>query len=92
MKLKYIIYTLIACGIAYLVYYRISANQKIAGSGGGKGKKGASASLNVNGMVVNTSNFNNGLGITGAIEANEAIALQSEVSGLVTGIYFKEGT
>ena len=91
MKLKYIIYVLIAIGIIYLVYNRISANQKIAGSVGGKGKSGPS-SLNVNGMVVNTSAFNNDLGITGAIEANESIALQSEVAGLVTGIYFKEGT
>uniref|UniRef100_UPI003D7FB194 efflux RND transporter periplasmic adaptor subunit n=1 Tax=Pedobacter sp. TaxID=1411316 RepID=UPI003D7FB194 len=92
MKLKYIVYILIALGIAYFVYYRINANQKIAGSGGGgKDKKGPSSSLNVNGMVVNSSSFNNDLDITGAIEANESVALQSEVAGLVTGIYFQEG-
>lgn len=92
MKLRYFVYFLIVIGIAYLIYYRVSANQKIAGSGNGKGKNGPSASLNVNGMVVSKGSFNNGLGITGAIEANESIALQSEVAGLVTGIYFKEGT
>jgi len=92
MKLKYIIYLLIAIAMAYFVYYRISANQKIAGSGGGKDKKGPPPSLNVNGIVVSTGNFINDLGITGAIEANESIALQSEVSGLITGIYFKEGS
>jgi membrane fusion protein (multidrug efflux system) len=92
MKLKYIIYTLIFIGFAYFVYYRITANQKVAESGGGKGKSGARPSLNVNGVVVNAGNFNNDLGITGTIEANESVALQSEVAGLVTGIFFKEGT
>jgi membrane fusion protein (multidrug efflux system) len=93
MKLKYIIYTLIIIGIAYLVYYRISANEKVAESGGGRSKGGPAApSLSVNGIVVNTGTFSNDLGITGTIEANESIALQSEVAGLVTGIYFKEGS
>lgn len=92
MKLKHVIYLLIFIGIAYLVYYRISQNEKTAGAPGGKGKGGPSAALNVNGVVASTSDFENDLGITGAIEANEAVSLQSEVSGLVTGIYFKEGT
>ncbi len=93
MKLKHLIYIVIFIGFAYFVYYRISANQKITESGSSnKGKGGARPSLNVNGVVVNTVNFNNDLGITGTIEANESITLQSEVSGLVTGIFFKEGT
>ncbi|MGV3547883.1 MAG: efflux RND transporter periplasmic adaptor subunit, partial [Pedobacter sp.] len=47
--------------------------------------------LNVDGIEVKTSEFNNNLEITGSIEANEAVTLRSEVAGLVTGIYFKEG-
>jgi membrane fusion protein (multidrug efflux system) len=96
MKLKYIIYPLIFIGVAYLVYYRISANKKIdmAASGGGPkggGPKGGQH-LTVNGIVVKAASFVNNIEVTGTIEANESIALQSEVSGLVTGIFFKEGS
>jgi len=95
MKLKYIIYTLIFLGIAYLIYYRISANKKIenAGGGGNGGAKGGKAqSLMVDGIVVKPASFANNLEVTGTIEANESVALQSEVPGLVTGIFFKEGS
>jgi len=100
MKLRYLIYTLIALGLAYLVYYRISANKKIEGSGGGAGGgksagkdgKGGPQAMVVNGVVVKSSAFDNDLEITGSIDANESVSLQSEVSGLVTGIFFKEGT
>lgn len=98
MKLKYIIYPLLVLGIAYLIYYRISANKKLAASGGAggkstdKGKGSAGQTLGVNGVLVKMASFDNELEVTGAIEANESVSLQSEVSGLVTGIYFKEGT
>lgn len=99
MKIRYIIYTILALGLAYLVYYRISENKKIDGGGapkGGKGAKGgpggAGGSLSVDGIVAKASSFTNDLEITGTIEANEFVVLRSEVSGLVTGIYFKEGS
>ncbi|MFN0255419.1 efflux RND transporter periplasmic adaptor subunit [Pedobacter ureilyticus] len=97
MKKRYIFYLILALGLAYLVYYRITENKKIEGGGaaggpgkGGKGKAGAS--LNVDGIVVKTSDFASNIEITGSIEANEAVTLRSEVAGLVTGIYFKEGS
>lgn len=97
MKIRYIIYTILFLGLAYLVYYRINANKQLegdgAGKGGGKGgPKGAGGpGLAVDGVVVKTTTFDNNLEITGTIEANEAVMLRSEVPGLVTGIYFKEG-
>ncbi|MNK15144.1 Multidrug resistance protein MexA precursor [compost metagenome] len=95
MKVKYIIYTLLIVGAAYLIYYRISANKKIAaegasmGKGGGKG--GPSKGLQVDGIVVTAGDFTNDLEVTGTLEANESVELRSEVSGLVTSINFKEG-
>lgn len=98
MKKRYIFYLVLALGLAYLVYYRITENKKIEGGGpggagpgkGGKGKGGAP--LNVDGIIAATSNFSSNIDITGSIEANEAVTLRSEVAGLVTGIYFKEGS
>jgi membrane fusion protein (multidrug efflux system) len=99
MKKRYIFYVVIALGLAYLVYYRINANKKLEGKGasgapsgkGGKDGKGAPP-LVVDGIMVKPVSFDNDLEITGAIEANESVVLKSEVAGLVTGIYFKEGT
>ncbi len=92
MKLKYIIYTLILVGAAYLIYYRISANKKIAADGAGKGKGAHARGLQVDGVIVKASDFTNNLEITGTLEANETVELHSEVSGLITDINFKEGT
>lgn len=102
MKIRYIIYTLLLLGIAYLVYYRITENKKIsgdagprgAGAKGGKGGPGGAGGpgMAVEGIIVTASSFSNSLEITGNIEANESVVLHSEVSGLVTGIFFKEGS
>lgn len=98
MKKRYIFYLVLALGLAYLVYYRITENKKIegggpGGAGGGKGGKGkGGAPLNVDGIIAANSDFSSNLDITGSIEANEAVTLRSEVAGLVTGIYFKEGS
>ncbi|WP_316801061.1 efflux RND transporter periplasmic adaptor subunit [Pedobacter frigidisoli] len=101
MKKRYIIYTVLALGLAYLVYYRINANKKLEGKGGAssgqgkgadKGKGSGPAPMVVDGMVVKTTSFDTDLEVTGVIEANESVVLKSEVSGLVTGIYFTEGT
>ncbi|MET1055307.1 MAG: efflux RND transporter periplasmic adaptor subunit [Pedobacter sp.] len=97
MKLKYVVYTLLFLGIVYLVYHRITANKKLEGSGAGGGSKsgakgGKTQSFAVNGVVIKPTSFASNLDISGTIEANESVALQSEVSGLVTGIFFKEGS
>ncbi|WP_316804707.1 efflux RND transporter periplasmic adaptor subunit [Pedobacter nototheniae] len=98
MKKRYIVYAVLALGLAWLVYYRINANKKLEGKGAstgkgkdGKGSKGAPP-LTVDGIIVKAGTFNNDLEITGAIDANESVILKSEVSGLVTGIHFQEGT
>ncbi|RZL17976.1 MAG: efflux RND transporter periplasmic adaptor subunit [Pedobacter sp.] len=96
MKIRYIIYVLLALGLAWLIYHRITSNKKIEGEGkgGAPGAKGGTGGkgLQVDGIVVTAGNFTNDLEVTGTIEANESVSLRSEVSGLVTSINFKEGT
>lgn len=97
MKKRYIFYFILLLGIIYLVYYRISENKKIEGQGGGgkpsNGKAGGGGpGIAVEGIVIKTADFNSNLEISGNIEANESVVLRSEVAGLVTGIFFKEGT
>lgn len=90
MKVKHLIYTLLIVGIGSFIAYRIVSN---------KSKNDDSKKFNdkdkpttVNGLVVKTSTFDNNLSLSGSIEANEQIEIHSEVSGIVEGIFFTEGT
>ena len=102
MKKRYIFYFILLLGIIYFVYYRIGENKKIENQGGGgkapnakgMGGKGGGGSpgMAVEGIVIESTDFNSDLEISGNVAANESVVLRSEVSGLVTGIFFKEGT
>lgn len=87
MKTKYIIYTAIILVIGFFVYKRFAKSGTKEPAGQLK-----SAAINVNGIVVQPRSFANNLAIAGSIEANEAIDIRSEISGLVKNIYFNEGT
>jgi len=94
MKLKHIIYALLIIGFGSLVIYRIAKNK--AESGTPRGGRAAGAAnqkpMNVNGIVVTLQDFANALTVTGAIDPNEEVRIISEVSGIVKGIYFQEGS
>lgn len=90
MKIKYLVYTLLAVGIIGFIGYRINANSNKGGDS--KGPKGKSKAMTVNGVVVKYETFDNNLSLSGSIEANESVEIRSEVSGIVEGIYFQEGT
>ena len=96
MKTKHIFYTALVILVGALVGYRLMQNKgsKAAGGpgGAGPGKGGAMPPSQVDGIVVTSENFANSLSVSGSIEANEQVQIRSEVPGLVTGIYFKEGT
>lgn len=89
MKIKYLVYLLLIAGVGALIFYRISENKGDKDKAGGdKGKKPA---MNVSGVVVHPQPFENNLSLSGSIDANEQVEIRSEVSGIVEGIYFKEG-
>jgi len=98
MKLRTVIYTLLIVGFCSLVAYRIikgnGAKEKGGAMGGGKpgGPGGAAKPMRVNGIVIVPKKFDNTLQVTGTIEPNEQVQVRSEISGLVRGIYFKEGS
>ncbi|HYV91743.1 MAG TPA: efflux RND transporter periplasmic adaptor subunit [Chitinophagales bacterium] len=45
----------------------------------------------VNAMVIKPQTLNNVAQVTGSLQANEFVNLQPQVSGMITGLYFKEG-
>ncbi|CAN1540312.1 AcrA Membrane-fusion protein [Flavobacteriaceae bacterium] len=90
MKIKHLIYTVLIVGFGGFIAYRINSNN--AKSDGPKEKEGKDKPMTVTGIVVQPKTFDNNLSLSGSIEANEQIEIRSEVSGIVEGIYFKEGS
>jgi membrane fusion protein (multidrug efflux system) len=90
MKIKYIVYTLLIIGFGGFIAYRITSNNNK--NGDSKGKDGKGKVMTVSGIVVKTQTFDNNLSLSGSIEANEQVEIRSEISGIVKGIYFKEGS
>lgn len=91
MKIKYIIYGLLVLGIGAFIFYRINENKGDKNAEKDKGGKNKMTS-NVNGIVLKPQVFADNLALSGSIEANEQIDVQSEVSGIVESINFNEGT
>jgi len=90
MKIKNIVLILLSIGLLSLIIYRIFSNKEKDNS---NNKSGATkAIVTTNGLVIEPKKFSNQLTLSGSIDANEQIELRSEVSGVVQGIYFKEGS
>lgn len=90
MKLKHIIYTLLILAFGTFIAYRIISNKSKNDDSKGKDRK--DKAMTINGMVIKTQTFDNNLSLSGSIEANEQVEIRSEISGIVKGIYFKEGS
>lgn len=90
MKLKHIVYTILIVGLGAFIAYRIISNKNK--NDDSKGKDGKNKTMTVSGIVVQTQTFDNNLSLSGSIEANEQVEIRSEISGIVEGIYFKEGS
>ena len=90
MKLKHIIYAILIIGLGAFIAYRITSNKNK--NDDSKDKGGKNKTMTVNGIVLKTQTFDNNLSLSGSIEANEQVEIRSEISGIVEGIYFKEGS
>lgn len=90
MKIKNLVYALLLIGFVGFIAYRISSNN--AKNSAPKDKDDKDKPMTVTGIVVHPKTFDNNLSLSGSIEANEQIEIRSEVSGIVEGIYFQEGS
>jgi membrane fusion protein (multidrug efflux system) len=90
MKIKHVIYTLLILFFGAFITYRIILNKNK--NDDPKDKGGKNKTMNVSGIIVTTQTFDNNLSLSGSLEANEQVEIRSEISGIVEGIYFKEGS
>lgn len=96
MNTKKISTLLLALLLSGAIIYRLSQNAKQAagGSQGPKmgGKSGAAMPPSkVSGLVISSQAFESSINLSGALEADEEVAIHPEVSGLVKSILFTEG-
>lgn len=87
MKLKYILYTVLVLGLSSLIFFRISQNKELVGEPKGPMNK----SVTVDGIILQPQQFANTILVSGSIEANEQVQIRSQVTGVITHIFFKEG-
>ncbi|WP_428233117.1 efflux RND transporter periplasmic adaptor subunit [Flavobacterium sp.] len=90
MKVKNLVYALLIICIGGFITYRIVSNKSKNDESKKSGDKNTPTT--VSGIVIKTATFDNNLSLSGSIEANEQIEIHSEVSGIVEGIYFTEGS
>ncbi|WP_289659579.1 efflux RND transporter periplasmic adaptor subunit [Flavobacterium panacagri] len=90
MKVKHLIYTLLIITIGGFITYRIISNK--SKNDDSKKFNDKNSPTTVNGIVIKTATFDNNLSLSGSIEANEQVEIHSEVSGIVEGISFNEGS
>ena len=90
MKLKYVIYILLAVGMGALIIYRINKSATPE-AGGGKGRGDKAAVVQVNGIVVVPREFADNLSVTGTLEAEQEVKIISQTAGMVTKVFFREG-
>ncbi len=89
MKIKTLVYSILLIGLVGLISYRITKNSDAKGP---KDKEKEKLPITVSGYVIRLQTFDNNLALSGSIEANEQVEIRSEVSGIVTAIYFQEGS
>ncbi|MCK0159182.1 efflux RND transporter periplasmic adaptor subunit [Allomuricauda sp. F6463D] len=87
MKIKNIVYILLALGIGALIVHRIMSNATA-----GKSSNTGPNIPTVTGMVLKPQTFKDNISIAGTLEADEQIEIRSEVPGVVESINFKEGS
>src|SRR5689334_11200263 len=90
-----IAYWLIAiAAVAALAIPKILLSRKDSASGGTAGQNTRTkevAVLTVNAHVVGKSSLDDRISVTGTVLPNEQVDIQSEITGKVAGIFFKEG-
>lgn len=101
MRIRYIIYIVIALLIGYLVYHKLSGGKGKEGqaqgggaASGGKGGPGGrkNGPVPVNIQIVKDTVVNNTINVTGTVDPNERVSITSQTAGNITGIFFTEGS
>lgn len=93
--LRTVLILVAAAIIIGFIVNRISAPEKPGTPGGSSpagGRAGGNKNLLVDAYVVQTTSLNESIEASGTLQSNEEVQVQPEITGRITGLYFKEGT
>lgn len=88
---RWSLFTFIPVALLVLIVPKWISTATESGSSGGPGQ-GSRPAPAVRAMTVEPENLRERLVLNGTLQAEDRVQLRSEISGRVTGIYFREGT
>lgn len=93
--LRTVLILVAAAVIIGFIVNRMSTPEKPGMPGGSSpagGRAGGNKNLLVDAYVVQTTSLNESIEASGTLQSNEEVQVQPEITGRITGLYFKEGT
>ncbi|WPQ63885.1 efflux RND transporter periplasmic adaptor subunit [Chitinophaga sancti] len=92
--LKTVVYLILAVVIIGIIYTRFAAPKKEEAAPNKETVRGSKGNkpLLVDAFIVHTSSLNEVINASGTLQSNEEVQIQPEITGKVTGLFFKEGT
>ncbi|WP_343669153.1 efflux RND transporter periplasmic adaptor subunit [Chitinophaga sp.] len=92
--LKTVVYLILAVVIIGIIYTRFAAPKKEAAPNNKETVRGSKGNkpLLVDAFIVHTSSLDEIIDASGTLQSNEEVQIQPEITGKVTGLFFKEGT
>ncbi len=89
--LRTILFTLIAAVVIFLVYKQVAGGKKKERAAPATGRGGAGSPLLLDAYVVKTTKIGETIDASGTLQSNEEVEVKPEITGRITGLYFKEG-
>jgi membrane fusion protein (multidrug efflux system) len=89
--LRTILFTLIAAVVIFLVYKQVAGGKKKEQAAPATGRGGAGVPLLLDAYVVKTTKIGETIDASGTLQSNEEVEIKPEITGRITGLYFKEG-
>lgn len=89
--LRTILFTIIGAVVIFLVYKKVADGKRKEPATPAAGRGGGGKPLLLDAYVVKTSKLDETIEASGTLQSNEEVEVKPEITGRVTGLYFKEG-
>lgn len=89
--LRTILFTLIGAVVIFLVYKQVAGGKKKGEPAGPAPRAGGAKPLLLDAYVVKVTKIGETIDASGTLQSNEEVEIKPEITGRITGLYFKEG-
>ena len=89
--LRTILFTIVAAVVIFLVYKKVADGKKKESASPNTARGGGAKPLLLDAYIVKTTKLGETIEASGTLQSNEEVEVKPEITGRVTGLYFKEG-